>query len=186
MPALLHAREAVIGRLLGVIRREGYDGASLARLSKATGLGKGSLYHHFPDGKDDMVAAVLAHLETVVETHIIAPLETEEPPLTRLRNMLAAVEAFYRGGRESCLLASLGIGESARPFHPRVKRIFKRWIAALAATLRAGGVPRPASRTRAEDALARIEGALVLARALSEPALFARTLRTLPSELLRP
>ena len=185
MPARLHTREAIVQRLLGVIRREGYDGASLAQLSTATGLGKGSLYHHFPDGKDDMVAAVLMHLETVIGTHIIAPLETGEPPLMRLRNMLVAVDAFYRGGRESCLLASLGIGESARPFHPRVKRIVGHWIAALAATLRASGVPRAASRRRAEDALARIEGALVLTRALGDPALFARTLRALPSELLR-
>ena len=54
MPARLHTREAIVQRLLGVIRREGYDGASLAQLSTATGLGKGSLYHHFPDGKDDL------------------------------------------------------------------------------------------------------------------------------------
>ena len=51
MPALRHTREAVVERLMAVIRREGYDGASLAQLSKATGLGKGSLYHHFPSGK---------------------------------------------------------------------------------------------------------------------------------------
>lgn len=186
MPALLHTREAVIERLLGVIRREGYDGASMARLSAATGLGKGSLYHHFPEGKDDMVEAVLEYLEAGVGTRIIAPLESARPPLARLRAMVAAVDAFYRGGRESCLLASLGIGESARPFHPRVKRIFERWIAALAATLRAGGVPRATARARAEDALARIEGALVLTRALGDPALFARTVRALPAELLRP
>lgn len=182
----MQTREEIVERLMVVVRRQGYDGASLAQLSKATGLGKGSLYHHFPDGKADMVAAVLAHLESLVETQLIAPLEGKEPPLARLRAMCSAVDSFYRGGRESCLLAALGIGESARPFHPRVKRIFERWIAALAATLRAGGVPRAASRTRAEDAVTRIEGALMLTRALGDKALFARTLRTLPAELLRP
>jgi AcrR family transcriptional regulator len=61
MPPALISRNEVIARVMAVVRREGYDGASLAELSKATGLGKSSLYHHFPDGKNDMVAAVLDH-----------------------------------------------------------------------------------------------------------------------------
>ena len=64
MPAALMSREEVVERLMRVVRRHGYDGASLAELSKATGLGKSSLYHYFPDGKDDMVRAVLEHLES--------------------------------------------------------------------------------------------------------------------------
>ena len=51
-------REEVVDRLTRVFRREGYDGASLARLSEATGLGRSSLYHHFPRGKEDMADAV--------------------------------------------------------------------------------------------------------------------------------
>ena len=56
-PAL--AKEEVVARLMKVFRREGYEGASLSRLSEATGLGRSSLYHHFPRGKEDMAAAVL-------------------------------------------------------------------------------------------------------------------------------
>ena len=63
MPPALLSRQEVVERLVTVVRRLGYDGASLAELSKATGLGKSSLYHYFPAGKDDMVRAVLEHLE---------------------------------------------------------------------------------------------------------------------------
>ena len=54
MPAPLHTKEEVVERLLAVLRRDGFEGASLSVLSEATGLGRSSLYHHFPDGKSDM------------------------------------------------------------------------------------------------------------------------------------
>ncbi len=42
-----------------VFRRRGYDGATLSVLSRACGLGKASLYHHFPGGKDEMADVLL-------------------------------------------------------------------------------------------------------------------------------
>lgn len=184
MPPALISREEVVARVMAVVRREGYDGASLAELSKATGLGKSSLYHYFPDGKDDMVAAVLDHLETTLEADVFAPLREPGSPAARLKRMNTAIDVFYREGRESCLLAALGVGESAKPFHPRVRKIFRAWIDAIATPLRDSGLPRALAQERAEDALVRIEGAVVLARSLGQPAIFGRTLKALPDSLL--
>lgn len=186
MPPALLSREEVVARVMSVVRRQGYDGASLTALSKATGLGKSSLYHHFPDGKDDMVGAVIAHLETSLEASVFAPLRAAGPPEERLRAMNAALASFYDDGREACVLAILGIGDSSQRFHPRVKLIFRSWMDAVASVIRDGGQSPAVAQTRAEDALVRIEGALVLARSLGEPAIFGRTLQALPKELLRP
>jgi TetR/AcrR family transcriptional regulator, lmrAB and yxaGH operons repressor len=60
MSAAVLSRQEVVERLMQVVRRHGYDGASLAELSKATGLGKSSPYHYFPDRKDDAGLAALA------------------------------------------------------------------------------------------------------------------------------
>ena len=49
---------------------------------------------------------------------------------------------------------------------------------------RASGSPRTA-KERAEDAVIRIEGSLVMARATGDHMPFRRTLRNLPQELLR-
>ncbi len=186
MPPALLSREEVVARVMSVVRRQGYDGASLTALSKATGLGKSSLYHHFPDGKDDMVGAVIGHLETSLEALVFAPLRAAGPPAERLQAMNDALDRFYDDGREACVLAILGIGDSSQRFHPRVKQIFRDWIDAFATVIRDGGQSPEVAQGRAEDALVRIEGALVLARSLGEPAIFGRTLRALPAELLRP
>lgn len=185
MPPAVLSREEVVARVMAVVRRQGYDGASLSQLSKATGLGKSSLYHHFPDGKDDMVGAVIGHLEAALEESLFAPLRAAGQPAARLRAMNGELETFYHDGREACVLAILGIGDSSRRFHPRVKKIFRAWIDAIASALRDAGFSKPVAQARAEDALVRIEGALVLARSLGEPAIFGRTLRALPDDLLR-
>ena len=45
------SKEKIILQLIPVFRQYGYGGTSLAMLIKATGLGKASLYHYFPEGK---------------------------------------------------------------------------------------------------------------------------------------
>jgi hypothetical protein len=45
---------------------------------------------------------------------------------------------------------------------------------------------RSIARARAEDAVIRIEGALVLAGAMGDVSLFGRALKQLPSDLLAP
>jgi AcrR family transcriptional regulator len=176
----------VIDKLMLVVRRSGYDGASLAELSKATGLGKSSLYHYFPDGKDDMVRAVLDHLETQLRDSIFAPLRSAGPARRRVEAMVKTVDEYYRGGREACVLGNLVLGTSRTRFRRQLQAIFDEWIDALAGALVDAGLSRAIARARAEDAVIRIEGALVLAGAMGDVSVFGRALKQMPSDLLAP
>lgn len=184
MPAALLSRDEVIARLMQVIRRAGYDGASLTELSKATGLGKSSLYHYFPNGKDDMVLAVLDHLATQLEAGMFAALRGKGTPKQRLDAMIRAVNAFYRQGNEACVLAQLVLGATHERFRAPLESIFVSWTTAIANVLVEAGVPRRTARERAQDAVLRIEGALVLSSGLGDTGVFARTLRALAPALL--
>lgn len=184
MPAPLLSREEVVERLMLAVRRYGYDGASLAEISKATGLGKSSLYHYFPEGKDDMVRSVLEHLEVQLRQGIFEPLRAPGPAQRRLDAMVKALDAFYRGGREACVLGNLVLGTSRTRFRGQLRAIFSEWIEALATALVDGGLSRSVARARAEDAVVRIEGALVLAGGMNDVAVFGRALKQLRSDLL--
>lgn len=186
MPPALHSREEVVDRLMLVLRRQGYARASLSELSKATGLGKSSLYHHFPDGKDDMTRAVLDRLAGQLRVALFDPLRVAGDPKRRISTMVATLGAFYHGGREACLLGGLVVGETRERFHQQLAAIFEEWIEAIAKALRDAGVSRGLARVRAEDAVIRIQGALTLVGALDERAVFMRTLRQLPGDLLAP
>ncbi len=180
------SREDVLARLLTVFRQQGYHGASLSVLSRATGLGKSSLYHHFPAGKDDMVRSVLDHLRLVLERDIFSPLRTDTPPSTRIHGMMAAVDAFYRQGTDACVLAQLVLGTPASSFGPLVSTLFVDWINAITHVLTDAGFPASVAKSRAEDAVVRIEGALVVSAGAGDADIFARTLGRIQRGLLHP
>ena len=184
MPAALLSRAEVLDRLLSVIRKSGYDGASLADLSAATGLGKSSLYHHFPNGKDDMVMAVLGALAVQLRDAVFTPLRQVGTPRKRLDAMVKSVDAFYDGGHDPCILAQIALGSTRGRFRRPVAGIFADWVEAISEVLVDAQIPKVKARQRAEDAVMRIEGALILSGAVGDTRVFQRTLRTLTATLL--
>lgn len=184
MPAPLLSKEEVIDRIVGVFRQKGYDGASLADLSAATGLGRSSLYHYFPGGKQDMALAAIDQVGQWVEQNIVQPLDGDGTPAERLARMLAAIDRLYAGGEEACLLGTLVLSGGLPLFQESLRRAFLTWIVALAKLLVEAGQAPEMAHARAEDAVLRIHGALVLAGGLGDPTPFRRVLARLQAELL--
>lgn len=184
MPAALQPRAQVVASLLRAFRRNGYDGASLSRLSEETGLGRASLYHHFPGGKEDMARAVLASAGQDFMDLVLLPLQRPGSPEERVAGMAAALSAFYDGGNKACILALMTIGQGPEVFALEVREGLRGWIDALTSVVRETGQPEPAARARAQDAVARVQGALVLARGLGDTSVFKRTVEDLPRDLL--
>src|SRR5262249_46046742 len=133
MPAPLATKQEVLERLMRTFRESGYDGASLAELSSATGLGKSSLYHYFPGGKVDMAKQVLAHLEVTLERALFEPMRSKDAPQKKLDAMLRAVSVFYDGGRLACLLERLTASVDNRQFRRPLANAFEKWIGAVEA-----------------------------------------------------
>jgi TetR/AcrR family transcriptional repressor of lmrAB and yxaGH operons len=175
-------REDVIPEIRDVFRRLGYDGTSLTAISEATGLGRASLYHHFPGGKDEMVGAALDDVEVMMDGQVIAELRrNDRPPAKRLKAMMDQLTLFHEGGRAACLCGVLAL--TAPALRPRVRTIFGRWLDALADLAHEAGRSRSRARAAAEEALARIEGALILAAAQGNTKPFQSALRDLPRVL---
>jgi AcrR family transcriptional regulator len=184
LPAPSISRDDAVARLFEVFRDHGYAGASLADLAYATGLGKSSLYHYFPGGKEDMALAVLAYADAWMNEHALAALRGTGTPRVRLQRMLDALDELYAHGESVCLLGTLVLGGSRDRFQKQLHAAFSRWLDAIVAVLNEAGIPRAVARERAEDAIARIEGALILSAGLDDPAPFRRTLRRLAKDLL--
>src|SRR5476649_1575217 len=74
MARTIAERDDVVPMLAEVFRLHGFEGASLARICEGTGLGKGSIYHFFPGGKEEMADAVLAEIGAWFRDQVYAPL----------------------------------------------------------------------------------------------------------------
>ena len=179
------SREHLIPQLISLFRQFGYEGTTLARISAATGLGKASLYHYFPGGKEDMAKAVLDYLNVWRSDNVVAALEADAAPLERLQGMMEALRQVYADGRQSCLLSVLSMGEFSDRFSPQIRPAFKTLIESVAKVVMESGIARGLARERAEDAILQIQGALVLSRALDDNTPFMRITARLPEELLR-
>lgn len=177
-------RASALPRLAEAFREHGYDGASIAVLSKATGLGKGSLYNFFPGGKEEMMEAVLGDIDRWFAEAIFRPLEEGADPAKAVIAMFDVVSTYFLSGRRVCVLGSLGLGASGELFASRVRRYFARWIAALAGCLENGGAAPALATALAEEAVSGIQGAIVLSRALGDEASFGRAIDRLRSLLL--
>lgn len=177
--------DVLFSKLSDVFRDVGYDGASLARLSAATGLQKASLYHRFPGGKDQMADEVLRGAEQWLTANILTPLLTAGEPRARVRGLVRALDEFYAGGRQACLLNLLASPPNTPgPLAERIRQAFEALIDALTAVLRDAGLAAATARAGAERAVVLIQGSLVLARGLRTPRPFRTVLRQLEHELL--
>ncbi|MBP0598180.1 TetR/AcrR family transcriptional regulator [Herbaspirillum sp. LeCh32-8] len=186
MPAPSLSREEVAQILLAEFRRSGYEGASLSTLSAATGLGKSSLYHYFPNGKVDMGRAAMEVVGHWMREKIIPLLTSDAEPEKRLKRYFAAMSDFYAKGTLPCLTDLFTIGEAAGYFQQQFKQNIGNTIKLIAAVLEDAGFSAAEAARRAEDGLVMMHGALVVSRAQGSTAVFARVVRGIPDMLLAP
>jgi len=184
-PALL-TKDEVLDRLLHTFRERGYEGASMAELSVATGLGKSSLYHHFPGGKIEMAQQVMDHLDRQLASQLFGPLRSERSPARRLGEMLDTIDRFYEGGRKACLLERLCASVDRAQFRRPLRLAFAGWMEAIEALCLEVGLPKAVSRARAQDFIVRLQGALVVCAGTNDLSVFERTIRDLRTSVLAP
>ncbi len=180
------SRAELVSELVDVFRLYGYDGASLACIAKATGMGKTNLYHYFPGGKLEMATAALDRVDTWLENDLLTKLRGTADPIDKIQNMCDEVSKFFKQGQNSCLWAVLALGRSSEDlFHDRIKSALSQWIEAIAVVVVESGCDADIARMRAEEALLRIQGGLLLTRGLDNSEPFLRTLASLPTQLLQ-
>ena len=176
-------RNSAVALLAEVFRTYGFEGASLARISEGTGLGKGSIYNFFPGGKEEMAEAVLGEIDGWFRTQVFQPLRQATDVQQGVADMFTAVGSYFLSGRKVCLVGVFALGQERDRFAGQVQSYFAEWVQALAAALQRGGRDAASAQALAEEVVGGIQGALVLARAADEPELFMRALERLRQRL---
>jgi hypothetical protein len=115
---------------------------------------------------------------------LLAPLESDAPLRERVRRVGAKLAEFYESGHRSCLLDVLSLGDPGADTAGRLCSGATSWIEAFATVARLGGADDAEAVARAQDAVAAIEGGLVLARVTGDNRAFLRSIARLPDALL--
>jgi AcrR family transcriptional regulator len=186
------SKQTYVPILLKLFRQFGYEGVTLSRISQETGLGKASLYHHFPGGKAEMAESALVYVNQWLETKILQVLaeavsgdgNLATTPINTFQSMCEETSHFFDQGQNSCLWAVLVLEQSSDDlFHDQICSAFSRWIEAIAQVLVTAGLEETLAKQHGEDALIAIQGALILSHGLHDFSLFQRVLKQLPQQL---
>lgn len=162
---------------MSVLRAKGFDGATMNDLSEATGLKKASLYHRFPGGKKEIVEAVLNYTGEWGQTHIYQVLvDDSRTPEQRIALVLDNIRDLYHGGKSICILRALTMDSSLPFFGELIENSFRLWLSAFKQLGIDKGFTEDKAERLALDNLIRIQGSLVLSKALDTVAPFQQSL----------
>lgn len=175
----------LLTRCTEVFRTYGFEGATMSRLAAATGLEKGSLYHRFPGGKEQMVLAVAAGVAAWLETNVFAVLKQPGSPQKRIKAAAEQLRIFYAEGTKSCVLDILSIPSGGTELAAGLKDALQAWQKAFADIAQESGFSPSEAKRRGEEAIMKIEGSLVLSRVLGDSKLFHRAIDELTGTLIR-
>lgn len=177
------SREVLLAALGDVFEQKGYDGATLTQLSAATGLGKASLYHHFPGGKAEMAAALLRARVADLERLAFSRLQGSLPANVRLAEFIDGFRAYTNNGERNCLVMLFGEGTAGSLHAETIARQYADWLGRLGTTYEEMGLKPKRAERAARDLLASLYGHLVTARLAGEPDAFKRQLKRLKRKL---
>ncbi|WP_369375031.1 TetR/AcrR family transcriptional regulator [Promicromonospora sp. Populi] len=161
------ARGRIVGAAQDLFAAQGVGATSPRAVLAASGVGQGSLYHHFPTKHDLAVAAVGATVDDAL-AKAMRTLGAESPAIDRLVAYLERPRDALAGCRIGRLTADQAVMDDDG-LRPVVTAYFVRLLGVLTGIFRESGLPDDVARDRAHAALAIIQGGYVLARATQDP-----------------
>jgi TetR/AcrR family transcriptional repressor of lmrAB and yxaGH operons len=159
----------MIAATADLLERNGFRATGLNKILAESGAPRGSLYFHFPGGKQELAAVALrdagAAVERLFRGHAEAAQTTAEGLAIALRALeQRMLDAEFEKGCPVVMVA-LEAAATSDPLHRACSEIYRTWADAIADSLVADGLPRARAETLADLVLAAMEGALVLCRA---------------------
>jgi AcrR family transcriptional regulator len=184
-----NVRDEMVHGAISLLAERGVQGTSFAVLTETTNTPRGSIYHHFPGGKNELIVDAVASIGALV-TSLIDAVDASSPD--------EVVDVFVESWRAvllasnfegNCAVANTALGagddESLRAASHQV---FEQWQTALSRAFIRSGAHDATADDDAWVCIAAVEGALILARASRTDVAFdalSRQLRNLVSASTR-
>jgi AcrR family transcriptional regulator len=174
-------REKMIRSATVLMRERGVAGTSFSDVLAHSGAPRGSIYHHFPGGKAQLVEEATRFGGEFVAARFTAALEKSDPVGT-----LGALGEFWRGVLRTtdfaagCPIAAATMGADQAPAARELAGdVFRNWTELYAELLKRAGLPDDRADSLATLVIAGIEGSILLTRAQRSPAALDHTIAEL-------
>lgn len=169
MPDKLDSRKRMVRTMSRLLRRQGYSATGLNQVVAESGAPKGSIYFHFPGGKEALASESIASSGGAIRRLIETTVASASDPATIVRRLAIGLGGALAvsGYTEGCPIATVALEASATsdPICRSSAEAFKSWEDAIAARFVEFGWARDEAAAAATLILSALEGALILSRA---------------------
>jgi AcrR family transcriptional regulator len=161
-------RQRIVEAGAELLRHKGYSATGVKEIVATAQAPFGSLYHHFPGGKEQLGAEVIAY--SGAEYGKLGPLIFGAAP-----DVVTGVRMFFDGAADNlvetnwlagCPIATvaLEVANTSEPLREATAAVFTSWVDGLSRTFAAAGLADDAARAIAVKFVAALEGAFILAQ----------------------
>lgn len=155
----------LVESMLELIQTRGYSGTGLNTVVAHASAPKGSLYFHFPGGKEALGEKAVALAAERFRAMVVA----DGTPGQVVRRVLDALARLLQEGdyQLGCPVSvvTLEMGAQSDLLRGACANAFESWVAPLAALLIAHGRSPAAARSLATATVSMVEGAMIMSRA---------------------
>ena len=162
MPRKSDARARMVRSAAVLLREHGAAGTSIDRVLAHSGAPRGSVYHHFPGGRAQLIDEAVALAGDFVAGLIDAAAKDGDPAAAigkfceLWRTWL--VDSDFRAG---CPIVAVTVENSSA----LAAGVFRQWTDGLAASFAGRGLSDARARRLATFVIAAVEGAVIMCRA---------------------
>jgi len=168
------SRDKIVRAASQLLRQRGYSGTGLADIVELSGAPKGSIYHYFPQGKDQIAAEALRYAGALVSGTVSDLCTRADTPADALRAYGALLAGWMAesGFKDGCPITTtvLQTAPENAELAEAGRAAFADWSDALRLKLVGSGLSLERARRLAGLANMALEGALILARVESSKA----------------
>jgi TetR/AcrR family transcriptional repressor of lmrAB and yxaGH operons len=176
-------RPRMVNGAVQLLAQRGLQGASLAEVLELTGAPRGSIYHHFPNGKDELIGAAL---DQVAGATLERLNQVDRDPVAVTEGFLGLWSSLLDLARltAGCAVVAVSVAATGELLN-QAGDVFRRWTAHLSGLLHESGLSEASATDFATLLIAASEGAVIMSRAQQSREPFDRTAALLTAEARR-
>ncbi|KHF37782.1 TetR/AcrR family transcriptional regulator [Halalkalibacter okhensis] len=174
----VNTREVLIQTTARLLQTNGYVGTGLNEIIKQSGAPKGSIYHHFPDGKEQLAVEAINWTKGNVTSFIQKQLNLYEDPIESIQQFILdsagrfEEDTYFKGVPIAAIV--LETSASSEKLREACKEVFDAWHRIFAEKLISNEYTEEQAHKLALTVNSMLQGALVVSLARKD----AESLRT--------
>jgi TetR/AcrR family transcriptional regulator, lmrAB and yxaGH operons repressor len=158
-------RGRMIEGAVQLLAMNGLQGTSFSEVLELTGAPRGSVYHHFPNGKDQLVGSAIELAGARATALIDSKAGESAEEVTRFFLAMWRSVLTRSNLRAGCAVLAVTVATDSAELLEASASVFRSWRTRLGAILESGGLPASSALSFATTLVAASEGAVVLSRA---------------------